>query len=241
MKKIVCLLLVAILSLLLCACGGDNVSNNQNGASENKEDKVSSFHIDDSGFICVSNLEEFCKEYVVRVEITKDNWKEYFGDYFEATHIVDKNDFGDVTNEYDQINAGFTLKDNIIALYDQVSFKFNGLISYDSAWRSYDHYVIFRVGEETALYKYPTNEFIQYLGEGTIVDCCLVEVDMHKSYGSDYGVNVGDFECIDVIGTIYVVNLPKEVYSGEGMPLIVDAKSGVEIDVKLVKEHFGDQ
>lgn len=107
MKKKVVVLLAALMCISLCACGGtestsgdgNESTTNETTQSENTETEESNkpiegedYAIGEDGTIAIS--EKYCAENMTLVEITTENWKEYFQVVEETMGTVD--DFGDV-------------------------------------------------------------------------------------------------------------------------------------------------
>ena len=79
MKKILALLLVAVMSLSLVACGGGKEVVSGFDGTPALNDKV-------------------VDEYIDRIELTVDNWREYIKVYNYDIEIVEKDAFGEITN-----------------------------------------------------------------------------------------------------------------------------------------------
>lgn len=72
------------------------------------------------------------------VEITTENWSEYFEDYEYTEHNEDVNSFGEVEREWDTVHHVFGLKQGIYANLKDIAFKFAGrkVVSDYVAWDS---------------------------------------------------------------------------------------------------------
>ena len=109
MKKKLVVLLAALMCISLCACGStESTSRNSNNESTNNETTQSEssateennkpvegedYAIGEDGTIAISK--KYCAENMTLVEITTENWKEYFQLVEETMGTVD--DFGEVT------------------------------------------------------------------------------------------------------------------------------------------------
>ncbi len=228
MKKILALLLAAVMCFSLAACGS------QQGTESGKGDAAKHDIYLEEGengltYIVFPNSKVF-SEYVVKVEITKDNWHEYFEDYEYTEHIVKTNAFGDIEEEYDEVRIGFGLKRNILGLADTVSFKFDGMTEYNRAMFDKEDaeavkYEVFKANQATyGVYSYATNELIEekQLDADEVKEWYLLEIN-------DRGENklhFGEHNCIDAIGVLYIVNLPEGIYNGEDVDQIKWASGG---------------
>lgn len=79
MKKLLALLLAAVMCLSLVACGGG-------------KEVVSGF----DGTPALNT--KFIDEHITRVELTTDNWKDYIKEYSYDVEVVEKDAFGEITN-----------------------------------------------------------------------------------------------------------------------------------------------
>ena len=204
MKKFIAIFLVITMFLSFVACGKEG-NNNNDDTHNTANNKIAV----EAGILIFPDENSY-REHVTKVEITKDNWQEYFGDYENTEHIVEKNQFGDIEREYDKYTFSFGLKEGIVAsYYDTVSFKFDGITSYDGVERCY----ISKANEtKQKIYNYQTNEFL-YEVPVEPTKYFLVELSTSSTSNKHYT----DYNCIDVIGTIYIFNLPDGVYNGEDL------------------------
>jgi len=242
MKKILALLLMAVMCLSLVACSGGNdtpSTNDNSGAQQSaesgKEDTAKhDIYLEDGEngitYIVFPGSKVF-SEYVVKVEITKDNWHEYFEDYEYTEHIVKTNDFGDIEEEYDEVRIGFGLKRNILGLTDTVSFKFDGMTEYNRGEFNKENaeavkYEVFKANQATyGVYSYATNELIEekQLDADEVKEWYLLEI---KYDNGEDELHFGEHNCIDAIGVLYIVNLPEGIYNGEDVTQIKWASGG---------------
>ena len=118
MKKIISLLLVAMMCLSLCACGGSETTEIR--IEENYEAKDGNTF----DYVLYISTNEF-KKHLKKVTLTKENWKEYFGDCEFTEHFVVRNAFGEIEEEYDNVYNGFG-GEKIVAL-NNVAFKFSSM------------------------------------------------------------------------------------------------------------------
>lgn len=125
MKKVMTLFLAVVMACSVCACGAET----ENGA-ENDAIRVEQNYSEPGLMMATVDYAIFAtqkemKNHLKRVTLTKDNWQEYFGDYEYTEHIVNKNSFGEIEEEYDVVHKGFG-GGKVIALKD-VAFKFSAL------------------------------------------------------------------------------------------------------------------
>lgn len=104
MKRTLSLILALILCLSLCACGGGEQNNEtQDGGNSTINNGNGSTHAPESGTTnTTENTENTPKS--ITVEITPDNWSEYFEIVESREYVVD--DFGDflyVTRRWDLV------------------------------------------------------------------------------------------------------------------------------------------
>lgn len=109
MKKKIALFLATLMCVSLCACGGsegtsennnvenansETTQNETNDTEENSEPvEGKDYAIGEDGHIAV--FEKYCAKNMTLVELTTENWKEYFQVVEETMGTV--NDFGEVT------------------------------------------------------------------------------------------------------------------------------------------------
>ncbi|MBQ8279297.1 MAG: hypothetical protein IJZ23_05600 [Roseburia sp.] len=210
-KRILSLLLVAIMACSICACGGSETSNNdvnndkQNNASEQTEEEIR-IEEGEHGLVVYLSRKQL-KESLTKVTITKENWKEYFADYYYIEHVVQRNDFGDIESEGDILHCGFGIKRDICAVHKKVSFKFDGMTRLE--------------GSGTAVYEAGNNKVKIYDMNGEFLkekDCESKEYYLAELSNYD-GVTASfyeEHECIDVLGEIIIIDLPfEEPYDGQ--------------------------
>lgn len=207
MKKIITLFLVATLSFSVVACGGKegevstDVSQqveetNEANTQAEQETTVEDIRIEkDDDLLTIYATKEQIAECLKKVTITKDNWSEYFADYEE--HIVETNDFGDVVS--DRYEKGFGLKRDVYAVFDKVSFKFDG----KTQMLDEDTYLVYKAGSDI-------RKFYNVNGELESEEYCENKeyylVELTNGHG-DFG-QYKEHECIDAIGEIIVIDLP---------------------------------
>lgn len=219
MKRLFKLILSMIMCFSLCACGGDG-----------GEVRLVNVY-DDQYYLEFPSYKAF-KKSIRKVDITKDNWNEYFEDYAYNEHVVNKNQFGDIEEEYDVLKVGFGLKKNIVARATKISFKVDGYIYYASSQvreDKLDDFVYYSVKANDPEYKtmnYKTNEVIEIKthAEGA-KEYYVFELDNVEKTG---GIHVGDNHVTDAIGTLYVLDVPEGLYNGEKITQINFGKDGKE-------------
>lgn len=238
MKKSVSLILVLIMCLSLVACTG--------GSSGDGKESIYLKETEDGSYDIVCPNPEVLGECVEKIEITKDNWHEYFEDYEYTEHIVKKNDFGDIEEEYDAVYLGFGVKRGLIACVDKVSFKFDGMTEYSN----YDfdklnadkvEYNVYTANEAAYnAYNYVTDEIIEekQLSDDEVEDHYLLEL---KYSEEEDGIHFGEHNCIDAIGVLYVITLPEGVYNGEELSQIEwENGGGASICVSNLERYCGE-
>ena len=204
MKKFIAIFLIVTMCFSLTAC----ISG---------QEKI---FIEENGTIWFPTEKSF-REHVKKVEITKDNWQEYFEDYEKVEHIVEKNDFGDIEKEYDEITFEFRFKKGTPMLLNSASFKFDGKTTFYYDYDT-DHYIEkYKANHSTyEIFDYKSKEFIEernLTGTG-IKEYYLVEMDnpftLQNSHYTEYN-------CIDATGTVYVFDLPEGIYNGQKLNKMV--------------------
>ena len=255
MKRWIALLLAAVMCFCTTACGTPNANNNggtQQGAGSNKDDTAKhNIHIKEGEngltYIVFPNSKVF-SEYVVKVEITKDNWHEYFEDYEYTEHIVRTNAFGDIEEEYDAVHIGFGLKRNLLGLTDTVSFKFDGITDYN--WSGFNQkdadkveYEVYKANQATyGVYSYTKNELIgeEPLDDDEIKEWYLLEIKYDDEEEEITQINETTFTIdgtidLDEVNELVGVDLPDDK---------IDAVVGEELihgecaDSRMCGGHF---
>lgn len=197
MKKGLSCIFIVALCISLCSCGG----NQESGQDDNSVESV----YRELGYMPEDRVMD-CFEVV---ELNMDNWSTYFGDYHKKQHIVEKNSFGEVTNEYDRIDMGFRPKDEYYCemICKDVGFKFSG---YYFCGPDYDCYndIDLKAGigrlyslDGTLKEEYSLD---QESNEGYLV------VDLDKTGCEKTTSNrcYTGSECVDVTGIIFICKYP---------------------------------
>ena len=125
---------------------------------------------------------------------------------------MEKNDFGEVEKEYDIIHRGFGLKQSIVGLVDILSFKFDGVTEY----LNNEYKVVKKANQKTCkIFSCSTNELVkeEQLAENQVGDYYLIEFS--NSSRSKKDIHLEEHTFIDVIGTIYIIDIPEGIYNGE--------------------------
>ena len=226
MKKYITLLLTLILCLSLCACG---ITDIVGGKDDFTAENIYIEYNENNGltYLVFPNSKVFA-ECVSKVEITKDNWHEYFEDYEYTEHVVKKNAFGDIEEEYDLLHIGFGVRRDILIKVDTVSFKFDGMTEYSisNAGMSKSTYNVLKANQaDYTVYNYATNEPEQekQLKDDQVKPHYLLELKYHERIER---VHYGDHNCLDAIGELYIINLPEGVYHGEDIDQLTWASGG---------------
>ena len=111
MKKLLALLLAAVMCLSLAACGGgeETPQANDNNSTEQGEQSGGEMQNDDNAstneMLVVSGTDgtpalngNMVGNYIECVELTVDNWREYLKVYTYDVEVVEKDAFGEITN-----------------------------------------------------------------------------------------------------------------------------------------------
>ena len=227
MKKYMALLLAMVLCLSLLACGGsNNTSGNEDPKQgdqqqEQQEDVVETTQgeeRDEYGVLVLSKEEAL--PYVTKVTLTVDNWQDYFANQTETYHVKTVNDFGDVTLDRDFMYFWFGLAaegHDVVQIKD-VAFKFNRYIDYyakgDGGDGIEDYECWDRVINEDG-----TAKMARYLMGTEPQESDWDEIDppaegyyMAKPVSKDENKK-HYFDCLDVTGEIYLLDLPDEMWT----------------------------
>lgn len=250
-RKLLCLLLAVVMSVSICSCGNANITNEDNiekteqqSATENKGDEEKTIeqvsdtetepfemyveYDENNNPICLHITEEQLRNSITKVKVTTENWRDYFEDYDYVEHIENLNAFGDIESEYDEFFYGFRGKAGVFT-DNPVAFKFDGCTELmETCWFCSDPPL-----HSSKLYYHAGDKFSKIVcetGKEYTIDCegedyCYVEVSAGLSYVSCEGRNYTDYNCLDVIGEIYAVDLPlkdKEWYLLSGMGSVLN-------------------
>lgn len=224
MKKIFIMLLTTVIFISLASCVknetfkdvetlaetiGEVSADSEGDITEAAEEEI---RIEEGESITVIYLtKEQIKESLTKVTLTKENWQDYFADYDYTEHIVRKNAFGDIEQEYDQRYCGFGIRRDICAVCNNVAFKFDGQtsIGYDGLTR------VLEAGSNIIKYYNENGELVDEREDESRA-YFLVEFKRNiEIVGGAMNPFYKDHNCLDVIGEIIVVNLPfDEPYYG---------------------------
>lgn len=218
MKKLLKLVLGLFLCFLLCACG-DEVGG-----------EVKLVNVGENQYYLEFSSQKAFEKSIRKIEITKDNWNEYFEDYSISEHYIHKNDFGDIEEEYDLLKVGFGLKDNICGLVQKVSFKVDGFAMYGSSSMRKDSldemtYTLYKANEDQCkVVNYMTDDIVETKANPHgVKDYYVIEFDNSET---NRGIQLRKNNVIDVIGTLYVIDLPDGLYNGEDILQVDFGKDG---------------
>ena len=127
-----------------------------------------------------------------KVTLTMDNWSRYLGDYYYPHTVEQTNNFGEVTRAIEERAVGFHYKEGYIIQYENVGMKFTGKSAYnmEGQWNS-----------DKTRYSFVRDEW-KDVGKEYVFD--LYNDGLHE-------VNLGKYQCTAVTGTLYVLEVPKEV------------------------------
>lgn len=176
---------------------------------------------------CVKLTKEQFAGLFEKVEITANNWKEYFGDYEFTQHGEELNSFGEVEREWEYTHYVFGLKQDYYADLSGVAFKFAGkkvITDYMYNLETYETtegYWEFLPNEEIA-YGYDVNG--NRVNETTIIDGGWGYDKVQESYVADLGncryiegSYYTDYECLAVTGQMLLFHMPEEFKEDEGI------------------------
>lgn len=209
MKKKMVLLLAVFICISLCACGGsvdnssgdgtDKTTNDVNNTSEQIEEQEIRIEQEDNILVVYLSKKQF-SDRLKKITLTKENWFEYFGDYERIEHRVETNDFGDIEKEFDIVQRGFGLKTDIVAFFEKASFKFAGVTVIETD----DEKHIYEIGKDT--YKsYDKNG--EFVGETECENREYYLVELTFPYYVAQNHWFEEYECIDVVGEIIILDL----------------------------------
>lgn len=253
MKKKIVLVLATLMCISICACGNENIPDKdhtdkteQQSVAENKGNKEENAEqvpdVETEPFemyveydqnnnpICLHITEEQLRNSITKVKVTTENLNDYFEDYEYLEHIKNQNAFGDIESEYDKIFYGFRGKEGVFT-DNPVAIKFDGCTRLDYCPRCFVN--------KSKLYYHAGDNFVkivcetcgEYVTDCEVEDYCYVEVTAGLSYVSCTGYNYTDYNCLDVVGEVYVVDLPlkgEEWYLLSGMGGVLN-ENGVPI------------
>ena len=185
MKRMLALLLAAVMLLSLCACGKKNAKPDASGQIAPVEEEQPS---------------------VLKVDITMENFYDFFG-YKEYRSAAKSESTGEITSM--QILYGYELKDGFTAetspLYPSdltVVFQATGIVNQGEFNINYD--TLEYTGNVTSTETIPVEEDLEFWAKGN-----RTEIWAFGNYSRSYVMYLTDFRLRSVSGTIYL-NLSTE-------------------------------
>lgn len=195
MKKKLLLALATLVCIFLCACGGSqSTSGNknpetpttQNETSENIEDgkpiEGKDYAIGEDGHIAV--FKKYCAQNMTLIELTTENWKEYFQVVEETMGTVD--DFGEVSYTTKTVVKPYIEGKYVYGFYNpnnpetDGAFEFKNLVTEEVSSRI-----------DINIYDTTSGEFDKVVGSYTL----------------------DDFELTKVSATLVIVSIPDELWN----------------------------
>lgn len=192
-------ILVLFLTLMMCCTYGCS-------ARKGQEITVTK---NDENMTVVSITKEQLAERLEKVTLTTENWNQYFEDYEYTEHQVERDESGEVSDEYDITYQGFGLKRDLTAVYNRITFKFSGMTEvYEDGSRC-----VYKAGEKLASLYHEDGSKAKEIAcddreyyEATIIN-------NGRRANEDYlsGIQLfAEYECIEVVGELILYDLPIE-------------------------------
>lgn len=217
MKKIISVLLAALMCFSFTACGENEPRNDTDIQKETAitqtEDTKDEIERSSNGVACLTK--EQAKPYISRVELTMDNWQQYFDNHSVPYHYERCNEFGDIEDSWDGVYRYFGVAGYDVVIYDSVAFKSMHYIDYYSNGRndrnvqeytSWERYIDADGG--AWLSRYPTGTQAEKWDSVT-----PPEAGYYKASDFDYTSSLHYFEITDVTGSIIVMDFPDELWT----------------------------
>lgn len=205
-KKYINKLLIVFLILSLVGCTKDNKQDSKN------EDGI----IVENGYTYISI--EKLKSYIQKVDITNDNWRDYF--VIEYNTYENKDSFGEVTSTRTDIS--FANKNDPNVYYSSGKLKLHDNL-YDIDF-IFDGWLPLTMCQEEGEYyghNFKSGDLIWW-GE-----------DANGQL--DYRVfDLDNLTCIQASGYLYLISIPEELISDEGVYYYTDSSQG------YIKLNFND-
>ena len=233
MKKLVKVFLALVLGLTLVGCQSD-------------KPKMRVHYTSQSECILIFSSEEELKNRIQKVELTKDNWNEYFSDYNIYNYNDVKDEAGNTITEK-SYTFGFGLKFPVIAIYDQVSFKFDEV-------RVYESDVIKGKEEKDVEYTLMSSNSNLHKIYNRNGDLCNT-VEIPKSEVKDYykitlenserhpSMQVDKASCLEASGTMYVIGSSDVTYHGDKITSIrfEGQENAIDMSMDYLKQLYENQ
>ncbi len=203
MKKILALLLAAVMCLSLVACGVDDAGNNNTETGDNTTENPVLLY-DHYGTPYINKM--ILPDLVETIELTTENWHEYIKAYSYDTETVEKDAFGEIVstkkNTWYLLGAGneryhlfngvaIELKDKATGELTIYKFDFNGY--YISADFNLDNYECTRIQGSLYFLNFPDEVFAE-----------TVYIGLGEMSGESLGVYAGGFMLETETNAIFV-------------------------------------
>lgn len=193
MKKLIALVMVCVMCLLLTGCGSQSTENEKykdlidmlenedyEGAIKEIEEMSEAGRVDNSDNDAVSDAEGELKS----VEITLDNWEEYFELCVHAD--IRENGFGEFSEAL--ISYALVSKENLLVDWDKsdVTVEYTGTVEKRPVTVDFENRKI--------MYGEPTET---YVSESSVSTMCSLGIYLEKSGLCRYGVYLSNSDYID--------------------------------------------
>ncbi len=236
MKKFIMLCMVLILSLSMVACGNDDNHTNTPKDTETKDPSNNTSlgeNLDNQQPQKTILTVDEIKSAVTIVELTVDNWQEYF----EITEVEDITP-ADFEDEEPEIEKDLYVKlksDNMYGINMVMLFSYQEKLTqnqYDAQTKQQISNSEGIYGDEESTLKAETLSGGSSIGTLGNTGTCTYRKYEHKGKIYETILDVKDIECIKVQGTILIVNIPEDAWNygmfGENVPYLLYEKDGNE-------------
>lgn len=223
MVKILRVLLVVLICFVFTGCTSNKAS-------------IRIHYPNRSECILICSSEEELQSRIQKIEITKDNWDDYFSDYNVYNYNDVKDEAGNTITKK-SYTFGFGLKFPIMAFYDHVSLKFDEI-------RAYEADVIHDKEEKDVQYKlYSANSHVYKVvnRNGDLCDTVEIpasqvkdcyEITLQNSERNP-SLQVDKANCLEASGSIYLIECSGIGYHGDKVTTIRFEGKDTSIDMSV--------
>lgn len=224
MKKFIKLLFVLVLCLSVCGCSKQEEGNGEAYLTKIKDNEYCLEFPDQKSY----------QKSIRRIEITQENWDEYFEDYTYIEEVTKKNDKG-IEETYDALFIGFGLKKDVLGCVYNVSFQLDGYAMYE--FPSYKQNELKNLTYNLYEINNPYYQVVQY-SDNKVVKQELVNAALKHNLTSQndmicYNINTNS----NFKGGIQMKDA--RVYGAKGILLLVDVPEGFYNGEKITKINYG--
>lgn len=183
--------------------------HNERSTTSATEDDGEIIYVHDGGPIpkIIFSSEEQLRGRLHKVELTAENWNEYLGDYYFAYEQVSTNNFGEITQSYEQRSVGFYFRDGYIGTTQDAAMKFTGVSKYEmhGEW-----------DEEKKHHRFVADEWTEVNEEYTF--------DLYHSAPKG-NIHLEKYECTAATGYLYLLEIDPAasrwiVERGDNVPFV---------------------